>query len=550
MNKWIKYLLVFLGLILALPVILFIYLASFTGIDPPDVSNYIVTTEQPSVADSTSATLGNNWIRKSDSGLWELYVEGNPYQRGIVNGRLAGMLVREQEEAFSEQISKMIPSGFYRNFLRYFIAWFNRDLAENVPEEYKVEIYGVSQSASDEFNYIGSPYERILNYHAAHDIGHALQNLALVGCSSFGTWGEKTPDGKLIVGRNFDFYVGDRFAENKIVMFCKPDSGYPFMSVTWGGMIGVVSGMNTAGITITLNAAKSEIPRGSATPVSILAREILQYAGNIQEAYAIALNRKTFVAESFLIGSAVDNKAVNIEITPDTIAIYDPEQNEIVCTNHYESDLLGNSESNRMHMQESASVYRNKRLKQLIDSAVVINHLNAAEILRDQSGINGTFIGYGNEKAVNQLISHHSVIFQPADKMVWISTGPWQLGSFVAYNLDSIFSASSPDITNDKNISQLTIPSDPFVTSPEFLDFLDFRKMKAEALEGRDIDPEKVANSNPGYYHAWVLSGDQYFKSGDFTNAKAAYSKALQLEIASVPEKRYIKSRLAEIEKK
>lgn len=550
MSKGIKYILVFFSTVAGLLLILFLYLASFTGIDPPDVSAYPATDSQPQNLNDHTATLGNNWIRKSTSGLWELYVEGNPYQRGIVNGRLAGKLVREQEEAFSEQISKMIPSGFYRNFLRYFIAWFNRDLAENVPEEYKVEIYGVSQSASDEFNYIGSPYERILNYHAAHDIGHALQNLALVGCSSFGTWGDKTADGKLIVGRNFDFYVGDRFAENKIVMFCKPDSGYPFMSVTWGGMIGVVSGMNTAGLTVTLNAAKSEIPGGAATPVSILAREILQYAGNIQEAYAIALKRKTFVAESFLIGSAADNKAVNIEITPDTIAIYDPEINEIVCTNHYESELLGNSESNKIHMQESASVYRNKRLKQLIDSAGVITHINAAEILRDQSGINGKFIGYGNEKAVNQLISHHSVIFQPAGKLVWVSTGPWQLGSFVAYNLDSVFSASSSNISNDKSISQLTIPADPFVSSPEFLDFLEFRKMKTDALEGRDIDPEKAANTNPGYYHAWVLSGDQYFKSGDFSKAKVAYNKALQLEIASVPEKRYIKSRLAEIDKK
>ena len=70
-------------------------------------------------------------------------------------------------------------------FLKYFIAWFNRDLDKNVTEEYKLEIFGESQSASPEFDYIGSPYQRLMNYHAAHDIGHALQNMALVGCSSF-----------------------------------------------------------------------------------------------------------------------------------------------------------------------------------------------------------------------------------------------------------------------------------------------------------------------------------------------------------------------------
>src|SRR6185295_8704023 len=124
------------------------------------------------------------------------------------------------------------------------IGWFNRNLDKNVTGEYKEEIYGVSQSASDNYEYIGSKYQRILNYHAAHDIGHTLQNMALVGCTSFGTWDAKSQDSTMIIGRNFDFYVGDKFAEDKIVAFFRPSKGYAFMSVTWGGFIGVVSGMN------------------------------------------------------------------------------------------------------------------------------------------------------------------------------------------------------------------------------------------------------------------------------------------------------------------
>ena len=88
-------------------------------------------------------------------------------------------------------------------------------------------------SASDKYDYIGNNYQRILNYHAAHDIGHALQNLALVGCTSFGTWGSRSADGTMIIGRNFDFYVGDHFAENKIVSFENPADGFKFMYVTW-----------------------------------------------------------------------------------------------------------------------------------------------------------------------------------------------------------------------------------------------------------------------------------------------------------------------------
>ena len=95
------------------------------------------------------------------------------------------------------------------------MGWFNRDLQDNVIKEYQLEILGVSYSASPEFDDIASPYQRILNYHAAHDIGHAVQNMSLVGCTAFGTWGNESEDSTLIIGRNFDFYVGDNFAEIK-----------------------------------------------------------------------------------------------------------------------------------------------------------------------------------------------------------------------------------------------------------------------------------------------------------------------------------------------
>ena len=237
-------------------------------------------------------TIKNNWFRKSKTGLYELYVEGEPFERGVINGKLTKELVVKQEDYFTEQIAKMIPSSFYRSFLKYFVAWFNRDLDKNVTEEYKEEIYGISMSASNKYQYIGSNYQRILNYHAAHDIGHALQGMALVGCTSFGTWDARSENSTMIIGRNFDFYVNDDFARDKIVAFYNPAQGHKFMTVTWGGFIGAVSGMNDQGLSITINAAKSTVPTAAATPVSIVAREILQYAKNINEATVIAKKRK------------------------------------------------------------------------------------------------------------------------------------------------------------------------------------------------------------------------------------------------------------------
>src|SRR5450755_2249595 len=364
-----------------------IYLIIVSKTNPPKISDKSALSWQRTEPSPGLFTLRNNWFRKSRSGLFELYVEGEPYDRGVVNGKLTKELIQLQEDYFNAQINRMVPSRFYRHFLKYVVGWFNRDLDKHVTEEYKEEIYGISFSASDRYNYIGSNYQRILNYHAAHDIGHALQNLALVGCTSFGTWGTRSADGNMIIGRNFDFYVGDHFSENKIVAFEHPADGFRFMSVTWGGFIGVVSGMNEKGLTVTINAAKSDIPSGSATPVSLVAREILQYAGNISEAMAIAKKRKMFVSESFLIGSAEDGKAVIIEKTPDSVGLYDPGKNEIICSNHFQSSALGGLKSNKIQIRQSASDYRFHRVQELLDATGKNSLEQTVQILRDRAGL-------------------------------------------------------------------------------------------------------------------------------------------------------------------
>lgn len=489
-------------------------------------------------------TLENNWFRKSKSGLYELYVEGNAAERGVFNGKLTKELVVRQEDHFAEQISKMIPSDSYRNFLKYFIGWFNRDLDKNVKEEYKQEIYGISQSASEKYKYLGTNYQRILNYHAAHDIGHALQNLALVGCTSFGTWDAKSQDSTMIIGRNFDFYVGDKFAEDKIVEFQNPTEGFKFMTITWGGFIGAVSGMNEKGLAVTINAAKSHLPSGSATPVSLVTREILQYAGNIEEAIAIAKSRKMFVSESFLVASAADHKAVIIEKTPTSLDVYDPQKDFIVCTNHFQSKGLVNSTENIQQLNESASEYRYQRMMELLQKNGPNTVAKTIRILRDQKGINGADIGMGNEKAVNQLIAHHSVVFEPEKGLVWVSTAPWQLGEYVAYDLKKVFAMKG--MKEDQEIAEasLTVPADSFLLTPAFKQFEAFRSFKQRIADGGEINTDSLLASNPAFYNTYILAGDYLYKHGQYRKALGVYKIGLTKEIATRKETDHIREQV------
>lgn len=542
-KKILKYSLV---TVLVLIITGIIYVSSIIGVLPPTPKETDCLNLERKKIDTNCYTIGNNWIRKNNNGVWEMYVEGEAFERGVINGKLAKELVQKQEEAFAEQISKMIPSQFYRNFLKYFISIFNRNLEHSLTEEEKLEIYGVSLAASPKFDYIGTPYQRMMNYHAAHDIGHALQNLALVGCSSFATWNNKSKDSTLITGRNFDFYVGDKFAEDKIILFCKPDKGYPFMYITWGGFIGVVSGMNMEGVSITLNASKSSIPTGSATPVSIIGREILQYAKNIDEAIKIASTRKSFVAESFMISSASDNKTVIIEKTPETTAVLYPKGDYIISTNHNQSNELKNTPINKEQMKMSASVYRYSRIKELLDKTIKNTPQITADILRNQFGLNDEFIGMGNEKAINQLICHHSVIFDPKHKIVWVSTSPWQLGQYNAYDMNKIFAMKGLEQNHEINENLLTIQQDKFLSTSNYTAFLKFRKQKQNALDGNRVDVEALLESNPEFYDTYVILGNYFMKKKSYIVAKKYFETALTKVIATKSEEENIRKLILE----
>lgn len=542
MRKAIKFLCWAFGLLFLVIAVLIVYVRSVASIDIPTVADSSALTLERVQKDSSSYVIGNNWIRKSESGLYEVYVEGEPYERGVILGKLSQELVQRQERVFNNQINQLVPNSFYRGFLTYFIGWFNRDLDKYVPEENKLEILGVSQAAAKEYDVIAPAYQRILNYHGAHDIGHALQNMSLVGCTSFAGWNSMSADSSLIIGRNFDFFVGDEFARDKIVAFYHPSAGHDFMMITWGGMTGVLSGMNAEGLTVTLNAAKSEVPGSAAMPVSLLARQILQYAKNIDEAVGIATKYQTFVSESFLIGSANDKKAAIIEKSPEEVAVVYPKNDWIIDTNHFQSETLGATELNEQHKKTSASVYRYDRVSELLNTDK-LSVPRAAEILRDPYGMQGKEIGLGNEKAINQLVAHHSIIFQPEKKLVWVSTSPWQLGKYVAYDLNKIFGSRKTD-NREIYEAQLNVAADTTLSADQLKGYLKYSPYRFPFQSRESLNPDSVINWNSELYHVYMLAGDHEFDNKNYLRAIEFYRMGLLKEVATEQERTHMQQRL------
>lgn len=525
----------------------------------PITASYNLTIPKIDKKSDTLFVSGKNTLLKNKHQLWELYVEGDPLQVGLISGALADSLLKKQETIFFSKIKDLVPSKSKQKLLRFFLKWYNRKLYLNIPEEYKTEIYGYSRYSSKQYDEIAPAYLRSLYLHGAHDIGHALQDLALVGCSSFAAWNTKSEDGNLILGRNFDFYAGDEFAKDKVIAFIKPTQGNPFMIYTWAGMIGAVSGMNNKGLTLTINAGKSKIPLIAKTPISILAREILQYATTIDEAIAIAKKRKVFVSESIMIGSAIDNKAILIEVSPNNFGVFEVENsNQIICSNHFQSEELKKDRRNLAQIRDSHSKYRFDKMTELFDANPKINPTIAAEILRNTKGLNDKEIGFGNEKALNQLLAHHGIIFKPKELLVWVSANPYQLGEFVCYDLNQIFNENkSNDAITSLERTELNIAKDPFLNSEEYKKYEQFRVEDRKIDKGineKKVLPLSQINNyqslNPNFWLVYYKAGVYFYKHKDFTNAKEQFEKALLCEITTATDKLQVEKYLKKSKKK
>jgi len=525
----------------------------------PQISGFNNTIPIVKKQSKTAFSTDNNFFIKNEQNLWELYVEGDPLEIGLAIGSLTDSILKNQERIFFSSINNRIPSKFKQRILRSFLKWFNRKLYLNVPDEYQTEIYGISQYTSHDYDNIAPRYLRSLYLHASHDIGHALQDLALVDCSSFAAWDEKSEDGSLILGRNLDFYTGDDFAKDKIVTFLNPIEGHPFMMVSWAGMIGVISGMNKEGLTVTINSAKSKIPLIAKTPISILAREILQYATNLDEAIAIAKKRKVFVSESIMVGSASDGKAIIIEVAPSGFGVYEAlNSNQLICSNHFQSDALKNEDNNQFQIKNGHSKYRFDRMVQLFDDNPKINPTIASEILRNREGLNNLPLGYGNEKSLNQLLAHHGIIFKPEQRLVWVSANPYQLGEFVCYDLNEIFTNRS---INDSIVSlqeeKFNIPKDGFLETAEYKNYEKFRvedkKMDVFLKNKKDLPIDFAKNYqllNPNYWVVYYKTGLYFYQKKAYELAQTQFEKSLTKEITTLPEKEQIEKYLNKIKRK
>ena len=510
-----------------------------TQIRPPEISAEMrAQAELPLEVKGPRSYIGKSWLGR-ERGIWELHLFGDPYALGYAQGRLADRLFLNAEDYMFREMNRYIPSKIALQLVRLGVRLRYRHLGDQLPPDRAVEIAGIASGVADLHGDFLPIYHRLVFYHALHDITQSLENSPLLGCSAFAASGSATSNGHLLIGRNFDFEGPEPFDGDKAVLFFRPTGKIPFASVAWGGMAGVVTGLNGEGIYVSINASRSDDKGKDGIPVEILVREVLEQAKSVDDAIAIVKKSPVMVPDFYLVGDGKTGDSAVIERTPTRIEVRRSRGSidrngasdaPLVLTNHALAPAFsGDAENDRLKRYLTSGA-RYRRMSELVQRwRGLIDPKKVLEILRDKKGDGVAPLGLGNRNALDALIATHSVVVDATSLILWVGEGPHLIGRYRAFDLRK-------ELYDEERAAPADLPPDN-LSEDDLRNFHDAQAAikaaheleKAGAHERALEEAEKAVALEDNLPEARRLLGDLYRAAQRPDDARRQYQRFLEL---------------------
>ncbi len=413
----------------------------YTDLSPPE----LVVDQTEIEVDTTGRKLstGNSWVAR-ERGIWHLHLEGTPSQIGWAHGALAGQLFHRLDDRIETLLSGRYPGGFEAWSALSMVRWNYRNadlaLAPNEREELAAYALGLPEASGPNF----SGYQRLLLYQCFQELSETLDDVVIEG-NMFASVakpgrGADAP-GNLIIGRSLAVDLGEGFGPlegDRVVSFYYPDGKYPFASVSWPGMTGVTTGINSRGIFVALNTTRTDDPGEDGLPVSLLLRRVLEEADTIESAVEILSEPDVRTSAVVLVADGMARRSAIVEMAPRAKEEHRQVRGEkdatVWSTNHLVQGAFERDAENDRIRRSTSSGYRYERLGELLAEGPVTPE-RALEILRDRQGKEGMPLGLGNPNAIDNLARTHAVIVDASSMVLWVCEGPSALGKYRAIDL-------------------------------------------------------------------------------------------------------------------
>lgn len=478
--------------------------AYLTGATPPHLAPPL---SEEVRYDGATAHVGPSYLSRRGK-LWVMQVRGSPAQLGYRHARLTKALEAEGDRRLGALFATYVPSALFRWTLNAVARFRYRNLGDEFPSIRQAEIFGQAGGYADHPAGLAPVYDRLVFLHGLYDIALSFERSPLLGCTAFAASGRATRDGAtprhMIVGRNFDLDLDSWFDTDKLVQIVEPENGIAFVSVSWPGMTGVVTGMNTAGIWISVNGGRASDPRTEGVPVVFTTRAVLEGARSLDDALAIIARDEAMVSHILLVADGKAGESMIVERAPGRPLGVVREPSSIVLANHFRTSPLRDDVKNERIRDITSTVARQARMEELVTRhSGRIDPRVATAILRDRAGVGGTPLPLGNRAATDPFIATHSVLADLTARVLWVSEGPHTLGSYRAIDLGARLELGEAAAAGE---AAADLPADPILTDGTFERYGQGALLRsAAAAHARD---GKLAESADLYRRAIALRDD------------------------------------------
>lgn len=253
---------------------------------------------------------------------------GSPFDIGFQHGTAA-----------AEEIHRNIATytGFFQETAK--ITWEqgrDRAVAQFLPTleakypEILLEMEGIAKGTDDDSGREILSKEDILTLNVRSEI--SLTNYA-DGCTSLSQVeeGEAEQKKKVFVAQNWDWL--EELQLGMVMLDIRPQGSD--MRLKLLGEAGIVGkfGLNNAGFGFCMNALRSGAFNSRNLPVHVMARKLLQYATNVDEALAIMTEFGTASTTNFMLADR-SGKHLDIECSPKGDTLIWPQKGYVAHTNH------------------------------------------------------------------------------------------------------------------------------------------------------------------------------------------------------------------------
>jgi hypothetical protein len=368
---------------------------------------------------------------------------GDPHTIGAAQGRLLGARVADTARLFQPAIDTSVDrSGLLGGWTHAMkVAWRHRFIDDGVPDAQKRATAGLVRGAAAAG--AGVPYADLLRQQAALDVGAPAPWTAEVGLRQLSraltVVVPQPTQGRVWIGRSLSLPGiadgGDGLGP-PIVVFVKPAGRKAYASVGWPTLVGVVTGINEDGLAITVHPAQAADVRASRTarPTTLLARDVLERCGTLEEAIKLIVETPTLGAAAFALVDGKTGRWAVVERSPThTATRRDPATAAI-------GDVL------------VAGVFaadpRNDRVARIapaparVERAAKLAATPPAELagvlalMRDDRGPGGAPLPAGHRAAVDDPSAVHVVLIDPSAMVLYVSETGTASGRLRGFDLE------------------------------------------------------------------------------------------------------------------